>query len=71
MKLLKVCEGREMGMMFSELSCFGEVGMVVKDGDVVRRSAISWSNFFAPFRQGGIRKALLLEEVLLAAIQPL
>lgn len=60
-----------MDMMFSELSCFGEVGMVMKDGDVVRRSAISGSDFFAPFRQGGIRKTLLPEEMLLAAIQPL
>ena len=60
-----------MDMMFSELACFGEVGMVMKDGDVVRKSAISWSNFFAPFRQGSIRKPLLLEEMLLAAIQPL
>jgi len=70
-EFLKVGEGSEMEMMFSELSCFGEVGMVMKDSDVGRRSTISWPNFFAPSRETGVRKPHLLEEVLLTAIQPL
>lgn len=62
-----------MAVVLSELSCFGEVeaGMVIKDGDVGRRSAIPWSNRIAPFREADIRKPHLVEKVLSAAIQPL
>lgn len=42
MKLLEVGEGREMDMMFGELFCFGEVGVVMKDSNVGRRSGVSW-----------------------------
>ena len=56
-----------MGMIFSELSCPGEVGMVMEDGDMGRRSTISWSNLLAPFREAGIGKPHLLKEVLLTA----
>jgi len=70
-KLLEVGEGREMNMVLSEIIRFGEVGVVMKDGDVRRRSTISGSNVFAPFRNACIRKPHLLEEMLLAAVQPL
>ena len=71
MKLLEVGEGREMNMVLSEIIRFGEVGVVMKDGDVRRGSTISGSNFFAPFGNACIRKPHLLEEVFLAAVQPL
>jgi len=70
-ELLEIGEGSEMEMIFSELSCFGEVGMVMKDGDVGRRSTIPWSYLFTPSREAGVREPHLLEEVLLAAVQPL
>jgi hypothetical protein len=40
-KLLEVGEGREVGMMLGEVFCFGEVGVVMKDGDVGGRAIIS------------------------------
>lgn len=70
-KLLKVGERREMDVVLCEMFCVGEVGVVVEDSNVGRRSVIPRSDLLAPFGKAGIRKPLLLEEVLLAAVQPL
>jgi len=59
-----------MAMVFNEVTRFCEVGMVTQDGDMGGRPVVSWLNLFTPFREGGICEPHLLEEVLLAAIQP-
>jgi hypothetical protein len=70
-ELLNVGEGREMYVMFYEQPCFGQVGMVMEDNDVGRRSVVPWSNVFAPFGKTWVCEAHLVEQMLLAAVQPI
>ena len=60
-----------MDVMFRELPCFGEVGMVMEDSDVGRRPFVPWSDLCTPFGKGSVCKPHLMEQVLLAAMQPM
>lgn len=60
-----------MDVMFRELARLGEVGMVMKDDDVEGRSPVPWLNLFTPPGEARVRKPHLVEQMLLAAEQPL